>query len=498
MFLQRLKALLLGLLFIGLPTYKLLQGMLGARSRLETAMWLMPFTGLLLLINYRIHFHLLLLSMLIPVTLPRIMISRALSLFAIIPLILWAGAILRMFLQIPAPASTNRKLDLFMTLGTIITVMWLAISPPGSGSFGTERGGAWEAVFAVAGLAAYWGLRSLRGLAFNWKRLSLLSVTGAIAGIGYMTVVQIMNRASLGLVVASWFFQSGWWLYGILLGIIIKIRQRKDRMFTSIPLYVLSALLLSNALTSGFRSRIIFGPFMVGVAFWAGGMRKRMFFTALFFLIVCAFIANSQYYNDLPRTIRRVVSVVRAEEDQKDIGVGEMGRKSPWRAQLWRSAQTKIKEKPVTGHGYAFNTDAFFADLSSARYSDLALRGVQGAGQFHNLPLNLMYFWGIPAAIIFCIGWLMVLTHLLKWAGQAEGWYGAFVVAIIVYATASTGQALMNAGGQDFLAICTIMGIYQMLHGRNLKTGNHIPPAAAEGKPEAKKPAASQPMIGTP
>jgi len=498
MFLQRFKVLLLGLLFVGLPTYKLLQGVVGAQILIETAMWLMPFAGILLLINYRIHFHLLLLSMLIPITLPRIMVNRALSLFAIIPLVLWVGAILRMFLQIPAPASTNRKLDVFMTLCTIITVMWLAVEPPGSGSLGTERGGAWEGVFAIAGLAAYWGIRSLRGLSFNWKRLSLLSVMGAIAGIGYMTVTQVANQASAGLVIASWFFQSGWWLYGILLGIIIKIQQRKNRMFSSLPLYILSILLLANALTSGFRSRIIFGPFMVGVAFWAGGMRKRMFFTALFFLIVCAFIANSQYYNDLPRTIRRVVSVVRAEEDQKDIGFGEMGRKSPWRAQLWQTAQTKIKEKPITGHGYSFNIDAFFADLSSARYADFMLRGLQGAGQFHNLPLNLMYFWGIPAAIIFCIGWMMALTHLLKWAGQAEGWYGAFVVAMIVYATASTGQALMNAGGQDFLAICTIMGIYQMMRGRNLKTGNHTPPKVAEDKNDAAKPAPGQPMIGIP
>ena len=160
--------------------------------------------------------------------------------------------------------------------------------------------------------------------------------------------------------------------------------------------------------------------------------------------------------------------------------------------------RTKIREKPIAGHGYAFNTDAFFADLSSARYSDLALRGVQGAGQFHNLPLNLMYFWGVPTAIIFCLGWLMVLTHLLIWAGQAEGWYGAFVVAVIVYATAATGQALMNAGGADFLAICTILGIYQMLHGRSLKTGNRTLPGPAEGKPDATMPAAAPPMIGTP
>jgi hypothetical protein len=141
-----------------------------------------------------------------------------------------------------------------------------------------------------------------------------------------------------------------------------------------------------------------------------------------------------------------------------------MGRASPWRKRLWSTAWSHIRQRPLAGRGYAFSSADLFADFASARATyEARIRGVSTAGQFHNVPLNLAYFCGLPVSLLFCVAWVITLWHIVGIATRAASWFGAFMVGFLVYAVAATGQALMNGGGRDFLAICLMMGLTQAI-----------------------------------
>jgi hypothetical protein len=438
----------------------------------------MPVVGLLIIVNYRVHLQLLLLASIIPISLPRILVGRSIPLFVAMPVVVFLAAILRAMLLTPARSPVNRLVDRVMLVVTGATLMWIAVDRPGLGSLGAETGGAWEALMAISGLSAYWGARSLRDLKFHWRNLTWLLIVGSLIGVVWTGADIYLRRYPWSTLVPSWFFQAGWGLYGVLLGLAIK-RWRLQRVkFAGWPVYAISCLLLAHSLLSGFRSRILFGPCMVGAALWAGRMRRQFVIAVLFFGVLCVVLANSsRYYETVPRTMQRVLSVVRPEPELKNIGLGEMGRRSAWRAEIWRIAWSQISQKPFIGHGYGIDSARFFADLSFARSQYTAvIRGVSTAGEFHNLPLNLMYFLGIPMALLFCVGWYLSARDLFAQARAAEGWHGAFMIGLLVYAVANFGQALANGTGIEYVSVCAIMGITQCLRASSANASLRPPP----------------------
>ena len=104
------------------------------------------------------------------------------------------------------------------------------------------------------------------------------------------------------------------------------------------------------------------------------------------------------------------------------------------------------------------------------------MRGVATAGQFHNLALNVMYFNGIPAGLLFCYVWILSFIHLVQLASRHDGWKGTLFVGMLVYAVSETGQALMNGGGEDFLATCIWIGLVQAFRAADEHARTSTPP----------------------
>jgi hypothetical protein len=200
-----------------------------------------------------------------------------------------------------------------------------------------------------------------------------------------------------------------------------------------------------------------------------------MLLGVLLFLVVCSVLANSDgYYSITPRG-RRVLSVLRVQPTAfSDSDLGELGRSSPWRKSVWQTGWTKVKEKPWLGHGYRISSSEL-ADITSAISQYTATqRGIIAAGQFHNLVLNQMYFWGIPASLVFTMAWLTSVMLLLKQSCRAKGSFGVFCVGLMVLFVGVSGQLIINGTGENFLTLCILMGCVQAFsarddHGRPMK-----------------------------
>lgn len=464
--LDRVAIFILAFVFVLIPVHAMLMGSMGMRSRIETLMWIAPFVSIILISRHRLHLYLMLAALASSIDLPRVIGYRPMPLLLVVPLLVFAGTLARAAIGHRAKGHTSRVDDAAMLVVSAMVIGWLAIDRPGMGSMGSATGGAWEAMFAVSGVSAYWGLRSLRGSELPWQKLSLVILLSGIAGVLWTMVLVTRKGWTPAHLVMAGFEHSGWFVYGIALGIAVKILARQERPLRMLPVYGISASLMTNAVLSGFRSRIAFGPAMVMSALWAGAMRLRMAFWIAVAAIVTIMLANSQAYYDMPLVGQRVLSVVQfgSHRLRKIPGLGEVGRQSPWRQELWSLAWRKVKERPISGYGYALDTSALMADMSSAgSVYEARIRSVASAGQFHSLPLNAMYFLGIPVALCLFWVWAAALRRIAAAARESEEWKGVFFVGLLAFTLAETGQALINGGGEDFLLICTIIGLSKIV-----------------------------------
>lgn len=461
---EKLVNLLLALFFVMVPAISLFMGAVGRQSRMKSIMFVVPFVSVLLIVQHQFHLQLIILGTILPISLPEQLVHRNVGIDVLIPLLVFIGMVARKLMGQVNTVSTDKRLDIVMGLISFESVLWVVARFPGLGALGSTQSGGWHAILVVAGLCAYWGARSLRGVKPDWKRLMKIMLLFAVLSIMWTMLLAAYEYRSIGVIVSKCFFSVGWWLYAILLGMAVKIWKRPNQPMGMFSTYFISVILLLHALMSSFRSRILFGPFMVGAALWVGGLRKYMIIATVVFFAVSVYVANSRMYNRFPGQVRRVLSVVRTEEDfmSDSREFGEMGRSSPWRMQLWESAWEEISRKPLIGHGFTYSSAMFdLAVTAPGNAYHAQIKGLVLSGEAHNTPLNLMYYLGIPMAVVFCIGWVMYLVSLLKLACRHDGWYGAFLTALLVWTVAQTGQALMNGTGVSFVIICTSMGIYQ-------------------------------------
>lgn len=454
-------------LIVGMPAYGLLIGLLNRNSRLEAAMWCSPIIAVALSIAYRLHLPMLLLAFIMPLNLPQIVVPRLIPVSLIMPFFVFAGLLLRTMMGRTASRPTDKRIDVAMYITSGMTIVWLLVNRPGLGSLGSDTGGAWEGMLAFSAALAYWGVRGLRDIAFDWKRMSLWILFGSMASVIWTTISAILTGMPLATIYSGLFTPRSWWLFGFALGITTKVYDKQGSVHWRA--YVVAAVLLTSSLVSGFRSRILCAPLMVAVAFGSARMKKLMGVSILAFVALCMLLANSDIYNDLPFPVQRVLSIVRTERQvaatvAPSESSGELGWRSPWRMLIWRIAWTEVKKDPFFGHGYGFNNALLMADQASVRGKTNAVtRGVTAAGQFHNLPLSLMYFWGIPGAVMYSLAWILTLRHLISLSLRSESWFGAFVVGVTAYSAAATVQALINGSGTEHLLLSMIMGLTQLL-----------------------------------
>jgi hypothetical protein len=454
---------------VGLPAYGVLFGSLGAMDKFEAMIWCTPVVAVLAVLTKH-HLRLLLFCSAFAVSIPLVG-YRPIPMPVLALFLIFAGYVARLaIVKTSSVRGVDRYIDTVMFITSIAVVSWIAIARPSMASFGSEIGGAWETMMALAGIVGYWGTRSLRNQSHNWRNLALVTLFGSIAGLIWKVVSIKLDDGTPAKIIIGCFFASGWWFYSIALGIAVKIWRSQNWRFSVWPVYLIAVLLIMHSFMSGYRSRILFAPLMIGAAFWCGKLRKSMLLFILAFLCLAVFLANSDIGLKLPGEARRVLSPIRMNSNVSDtwtageLELGEFGAGSPWRMAVWQNAWSKIRERPLVGNGFAFSGADLYADMVYASSSNEAItRGVETSGQFHSVPINLMYYLGIPVALLFCLAWLLVFKRLISLATESQGWLGAFVIGLLGYLIAATGQALTTGGGIDFMAVCMVMGIYQAI-----------------------------------
>ena len=465
---EKLRNLLLACVVWFLLIRALLGAALGTVALIEAVLWIAPLIAVFLLAYEPCHLYLVLFGILIPVFVPLVG-TRRLPLFGLVPFILLGSLWGRIVLQRRSRPGRVDLVDFIMFLTSLAIILWLLVERPGMASIGADTGGAWEAMLALAAICAYWGVRGIDIRKTNWRRIVSSSIW--VGGLGMVWVVFdsiALRRGPDSILVAGarTFSTNGWLFYGMLLGMCVKVDEARllPRAWWTVGT---TLLILTNALLSGFRSRLAMGPAMVGIAYWTRGMKARTVFTVVTFMTIACIVANSRLFWKVPAGPRRVLSVVRIDPTSLDWGLeygwGEVGARSPWRTALWRVAVSRIKDRPFFGHGFGFRSHVLFAEAGAARNIDEAvLAGVATAGQFHSVPLNLMYYLGIPIAVLFCVAWGLSLSRLVKLARGAEGWRGAFLVGILLLMVAETGQCLVNGSGMTFIPLCMTMALTRL------------------------------------
>jgi hypothetical protein len=470
MTLERIMIWVLAAIVVGLPTYGVLYSSLGAMRRLDALLLCSPLVGFLALLP-NVHLPVLLFCNAFPVPIPRILGNREVPISVVVPFLMFAGYLARTAIMKSHSVrvlTKDKPIDAAMFITSLAVVLWIVIDRPSMASMGAETGGAWEAMMALSGVCAYWGARSLRNRSRSWRKLVLVTLGGAALGLVWTAVDSALQGRAFADFLSGCFFSTGWWFYGMALGVTVKVWYSPSRRFGAWPAYITAMLTIVNSLMSGYRSRILFGPLMTGAAFWCGRLRKSMMFFVLSFLGIAILLANTEVGGKLPDRARRVLSPVRIASERSILrahhGAGEWGPSSPWRMALWKTAWSKIRERPLLGYGYAFSGALLYADTASAAsVQDAIVSGLVKAGQFHTVPLNLTYYLGMPVACVFCFAWLLTFRRLLSLSSTRSGWYGALATGLLTYLIAVTGQALTTGTGIEFIAVCTVMGVYQAI-----------------------------------
>jgi len=480
---------LLGLVVVGIPTYAVLYAGLGMLGRVQAVLLAVPIISAVVAIMTGIHLYLVMMCNVFPVNLPKVLVSRDIPVTVVIPFLVFAGYLMRSIMtKTFFVKGTNKLIDRLMLATSIAVVAWVVVDRPSMASIGAETGGAWEAGLALSGVVAYWGVRSLRGRNYNWKRLMILTLCVSVAGLAITAAASRLRGASLLDMLSITFFSAGWWFYSLLLGVTVKVLYKPSRPFSFFPAFFVACLLFGHSLMSGFRSRILFGPLMIGSTFWSGKLNRSFLFFVILLVGVSVFIANSERLESrLPDRARRVLSPLKIGSQVPTVWIendlGEMGIHSPWRISIWQEAWSKIREKPILGNGFAFSGATLRDDTTFAStLQEAVFIGVITAGQFHSVPINLMYYLGIPVAFCFCLAWYFLFRKLFSLAILSSGWYGALVVSLLSYLIAATGQALTTGLGIDFVAVCMVMGIYQAIAPETPKSAEAVSPDADEMK----------------
>ncbi len=285
-----------------IPTISLLRGLIGVDKLLNSVLVTTGIVGVTLVLTYKVHLTLIAAVLALSASIPTFITARPMPLAVPMAFVLCGGGIARMLMGRKTISPTNRVMDIAVGIGATLTVAWILVSPPGIASAGSEVGGAWEAVYAVAGICAYWGIRSLRDIDAPWSGMVGTGLVMAPIGFFLTILFAILGGNDYFYGIAKCFFEHGWLFYGLIFGWLIKLRRDQYHRVIFPQMLVLCMILTIHAVISGTRSRIAYAPAMIGSCLWIAKMHVRMLLGVLLFLVVCSVLANSDgYYSITPR-----------------------------------------------------------------------------------------------------------------------------------------------------------------------------------------------------
>ncbi len=379
-------------------------------------------------------------------------------------------AVGRMAIIRPLPGLYKGIAARLMIVTALIVIGRYVYDRPGSIWIG-ERGGGREALIFVVGTVAFFIMAYVASSRVDMrKNLSFLVVILILCQVARMFVYGWNGVIAL---LGNMFSRPAWFLASLFLaGVIVKTKQLKGSIAGPLLFPLAVGIILVLGVVTPHRSRPIFAVTIVLVVSYLFGYHRR----ALKWLagavaagLLLIFVVGAGI---LPITVERSLSIVLpvTEEDLLRKGVPEgmaveAGWRSNFRQELYRVGFRRIRQHPIVGNGFSFTREElFFASLGYGSLLEESAEIFGISGNYHNSPLELGVFCGLPAALAFlgCLSvlWVRFLRFVRKMEVSLEK---IFLAGIAAYLTVDIGQMLINGGAFDFFSVSVLLGAAQGL-----------------------------------
>lgn len=344
----------------------------------------------------------------------------------------------------------------FIYLG-VIALAWLIIQRPGSARLGGTGGLGESSRYALAIPLYITVARSAASMDVprNRRLWTGLAVVAAVAGL-IQIFAEVGGRWSLFL-----FEKPIWMLYPILLGGMLEKESRGSKAAMLLRFTLVLAVGLM-AVFSAFRSRIIFflaATLGVHLIYRRGGRIMLMLLLALAAFIIGVLTVKGEVPARLARPLSLFVSSAELRtEDARRLEVSpEMGWSSEFRFKMTQIAWEQMKRNPIFGRGNAYTFAEIFSLFSAVGETGMSILAL--AGGYHNAVLTIGVFYGIPAALAFCSGYLALLVRFIRRMRDSfDPELRPVGAALTGFAAPLSGQFLMNGAGFDMLSLCVLLG----------------------------------------
>lgn len=355
--------------------------------------------------------------------------------------------------------------------GIAVRVLW---DRPGSTNLG-QSGGAGQAIMYLAGGGAYFAVSLVA--ADRWDTLRNSKIMVFLAAIGVVIGVAISGAgAGMRGAASSVFSLPTWLIASLALAWLHNYWVRGGILAWTRYLFTVF-LVLGFSLITPFRSRLYFALAMIFVTGW-GYRHLRRSCIALVIggsLVACVIMMGDP--DGITLITRRALSTILSVNPNDASYIAdiystssEVGWESGFRATLTRLAYDRIKEHPLVGNGFSFSSE----DLANAA-SMMGGNSMSGGsmtlvvgGTYHNSLLALSVFCGVPVAVFFALGVILILRLYIRFIRDKESSQDkAFCVALLAFVIVIIGQTLMNGDGMTFLLVCCCLGVMNgMIHSK--------------------------------
>jgi hypothetical protein len=258
-----------------------------------------------------------------------------------------------------------------------------------------------------------------------------------------------------------------WFLSAMALSWALVRASRSDLAGTPqfLPYLIMIGTMILSVITP-FRSRPVFAVGIVMAVAFVHGRLRRLGAVTLAGLGLVVLLWTLGGSSRMPFIVTRSLSTIMPVSDtvaseyvNEFKSSSEFGWGSGFRAELNRMAWERIRERPVTGKGFAFTRDELIMQSYASGTQAEMMAHLAVSGIYHNVLVELAVFCGLPLAALFVLAYLFALVKFIRFApGIGDPGIRMMAAALLGFFVAESGQMLMNGGGRDFYYICTLMG----------------------------------------
>jgi hypothetical protein len=283
-----------------------------------------------------------------------------------------------------------------------------------------------------------------------------------------------------------------WLLAPILLAICFERRRNpKTGAIRGVLVFGAILALMGLSVLSPHRSRPIFGVGIVASVCLLYRYFRRGFLTMASFSAVALLFLVLVTPDRLPNTIRRSLSTVipvdadafRSIAHEEGISY-EYGWQSNFRATMNRVGFMKIRSSPLVGTGFRFQVEDLLVELVPAGGQlNPAVMAKATSGGYHNSVLTLAVFCGIPCALLFVVGLLVLPLRFIRvMRNHPDREFRIWSAGLLGFMVASSGQMLINGHAFDMFTVNVLLGTMNgiMIRLRRQEQEARLPAPAPE------------------